>query len=203
MPTPRKKPPPRRLSRKPVKPTPPPPAPRNTRAVTNGASANGRNLPGYEETRQEVQAAVDQADWLQATDTIVLDLFCSELNAYRFTARALARMTDVAAMKKMRAAGLQVRRGKLLLELASSMGFTAEARFKLGLTAAKTARAKQGAVPVRTEERGREVADLLARAGALPPPTVIDAEVVTEQPPEPEMPAPPLEVIVFPHGGSA
>lgn len=185
--------PPRRVAARrkaPVNKTPPLPAKRNVRAVTNGSRASGRNLPGFEATRKEVQAAIDAADWLQPTDSIILELFCSELNAHRYTAKVLAQMTPVASMKKLNAQRLQIRRGKLLLDLASQLGFTAASRYRLGLTAAKIHRATQGATPVRSEQRAQEVANILARSGALPPPTV-DAEVVPEDAEAPHDVAPP------------
>jgi hypothetical protein len=177
----RKKPPPRRIARASGL-TPAPPAPKgNTRAVTNGSRASGRNLPGFEATRKEVQAAIDAADWLQPTDTIMLDLFCSELNAHRYTARVLAQMTPVASMKKLNAQRLQIRRGKLLLEIAGQLGFTAASRYRLGLTAVKIQRAKEGAKPVKSSERALAVAKLLQQSGALPP---VEAEVVADEAPD-------------------
>jgi hypothetical protein len=207
MPTPRRKPPPRRLSRKPLKvkpkPTPPLPEKGNTRALKTGASADPRNLPGYSQTVLEVQQAIDAAMWIKSTDLLLLDVFTRELHAYRHASDALGRLGDVATLKKESANKIQIRRARVLGELAGRMGFTAESRFRLGLTEAKTERAKQGSAPVRTEERAREVAALLQRAGALPPPSIPDAEVVEETTPETEETTPAPEVITFPRGNGA
>jgi hypothetical protein len=146
-----------------------PPAPlANTRAVTHGAAADGANLPGFEQTRAEVQAAIDAASWLQPTDLLVLDVFCRELHAFRFTSDALARMSSTAYLKKTNAWKLQTRRARVLGELADRLGLTATSRVKLGLTAARAERTAQQVRPVRSEERALEVGAILAQAGALP-----------------------------------
>lgn len=135
-------------------------------------------MPGFAEAQREVQQAIDAADWIEPTDLVVLDIFVRELNTYRRAAEALDRLGDTALLKKINAQKVQVRRARVLGELAGRMGFTAESRFKLGLTAAKTQRAQQGMQPVRSEERAHEIAAILARSGAIPPPAPPDAEVV-------------------------
>jgi hypothetical protein len=181
------KPKPRRISRKkPTRATPtdPPPVPAkgNGHALKTGAQADGKNLAGFEETRAEVQRAIDSAAWIQGTDLILLDVFTRELHAYKYTSDALARMGDTALLKKLSATKLQIRRARVLGELAGRMGFTAESRYRLGLTQARTERERVRVVPVRSEERAQKVAELLARSGALPP--VLDAEVVHDDPEE-------------------
>jgi hypothetical protein len=145
-----------------------PPAPRrNTRAVRTGAQANGENLPDYEKTRAEVEAVRAEAPWILRTDEPLLEVFAAELNAYRYTNVALARLGDTSRFKKVSAVKLQLRRARLLGELADRLGLSPQSRFKLGLMVAKAGGVKVR--PVRSEERARAVATLLQRSGALPP----------------------------------
>jgi hypothetical protein len=159
-----------------LRPAPPPPR-GNQRAVKTGAQADGRNLSGYELTKHDVEEAIAAADWLRPSDGLLLDIFCRELHAYRHASDALARMTDAAYAKKLNAAKLCTRKARVLGELADRLGLSPQARFRLGLTVAKTEAAGR-VMPVRTDERARAVAELLARSGALPP--VPDAEVAED-----------------------
>jgi hypothetical protein len=124
--------------RKPPNKTPPLPEKRNSRAVRHGAAADGANLPLFDQTRAEVQAALDEAEWLKATDALLLDVFVRELHAYRYTSDALARLGDTALFKKLNAVKLQIRRARVLGELADRLGLSPQSRFKLGLVVAKT-----------------------------------------------------------------
>ena len=154
----------------------------NRRALRTGAQADGRNLPGFEETRKEVPGGHRRRDLASTSDLLVLDLFTRELHTYRHANDALARLGDTALLKKVNAQKLQVRRAKVLGELAGRMGFTAESRYRLGLTVTRTERERVRVVPVRSEERAQKVAELLARSGAIP--RVVDAEVVHADPKE-------------------
>ena len=154
----------------------------NTRAVRTGAGANGVNLPGFEQTKAEVQAALEHATWIQPCDLLLLDVFTRELHAYRHAADVLARLGDRAIQKKVNATKLQIRRARVLGELADRLGFSPLARSRLGLTVAKTEAIR--VQPVRTVDRARAVAELLRRSGALRP--VVDADVVASGGDEPE-----------------
>jgi hypothetical protein len=155
--------------------------------MKTGAQADARNLPGFAETRAEVQAAIDAAGWLQETDKLMLEILIRELHIYRHADDAHAKMGDVALSKRLNVSKLQLRRVRVLTQLAAQMGFTATSRYKVGLTQARTARELQGAVPVRSEERALHVAQLLQASGALPPlpPPAVDAEVVDDDEPTP------------------
>jgi hypothetical protein len=178
------------------RPSPPtrrnaPPAPRgNTRTVRTGAQADGNNLGEYPQIKAEVEEAISGAEWLQPSDGPLLDVFVRELTSYRHASEILARMTDVAFSKKLNAAKLVTRKARVLGELADRLGLSPQARFRLGLTAAKVEATR--VQPVRTEERAKAVAELLWRSGALPPPfaQVIEDELegtkgeAAELPPE-------------------
>jgi hypothetical protein len=155
-------------------------------------------LPDFEKTKAEVQAAIDAATWLEKTDLVMLDVFARELTVYRHAADALARLGDVAFNRKLSASKLQLRRVRVLTQLAAQMGFTAQSRYRLGLTQARTERERQGAQPVRTEERALAVARLLNESHALPPVPPVDAEVVEDDDAEPETPPPDLKVATPP-----
>jgi hypothetical protein len=157
-----------------------PPAPkRNLRALKTGAQANGENLPDYEKTRAEVEAVRAEAPWILRTDEPLLEVFAAELNAYRYTNVALARLGDTSRFKKVSAVKLQLRRARLLGELADRLGLSPQSRFKLGLMVAKAEAVK--VQPVRSEERARAVATLLQRSGALPPIEDEDVEPESDQ----------------------
>lgn len=147
----------------------------NGRALKTGAQAAGANLPGYAVVRAEVETVRAEAPWILPTDEPLLTIFISELTAFRHTADAFARMGDTARGKKLSAAKLQIRRARVLGELADRLGLSPRSRFKLGLVVAKTEAVRVR--PVRSQERALAVARLLAESGALPP---IEAEVVPD-----------------------
>ncbi len=189
----RPKPPARCISRKPPNKTPPLPAKRNGRALKTGAQASGENLPGYASVRAEIEAVRSEAPWILPTDEPLLTIFLSELTAFRHTADAFTRMGDTARGKKLNAVKLQIRRARVLGELADRLGLSPQSRFKLGLVVAKTEAVK--VQPVRSVERARAVAELLQRSSALPPveeseSDVQYAEVVVVPDPE-DTPRPP------------
>jgi AraC-like DNA-binding protein len=123
-------------------------------------------LSGYAAVRAEMDAVRAEAPWILRTDEPLLDVFISQLTTFRYTADAFARMTETARSRSVNAAKLQLRRAKLLGELADRLGLSPQSRFKLGLVVAKTEVVR--VQPVRSEDRARRVAELLARSGALP-----------------------------------
>lgn len=155
------KPPARRATarRKPLKGSPPPPEKGNGRALKVGAQARGKNLPGYAESRGEIEAVRAEAPWILRSDEPVLEVFVSELTAFRYTADALARLSDTARGKKLNAIKLQIRRARVLGELADRLGLSPQSRFKLGLVVAKAEAVRLQ--PVRSEARAMAVAKLL------------------------------------------
>ncbi len=89
-------------------------------------------------------------------------------------------MPETARFKKLNAVKLQIRRARVLGELADRLALTPMAGAKLGLNVARTEAVR--VQPVRTVERAKAVAELLRSSGALPP---VDAEVIGQVPESP------------------
>jgi hypothetical protein len=186
--------------RKPPSPTPPLPQPGNGRALKSGVQANGKNLVSYQETKRDVEAALSEASWLLPSDAPLVELLIRELAVYKFASDALLGGTGVATSRKLNAHKMLTRKARVIGELCDKLAMSPVARYKLGLTAARTERERVRVVPVKSEERAQQVANILARSGALPPP-IVDAEVVSEDPEAPEVTPPDLKVI--PEDGAA
>jgi hypothetical protein len=173
--------PPRRTSAAP-KPKPKlPPTPKgNTRALRNGSrTKHPENLPDFDKAVEEMQEALINCTHIRREHMPLVELFTMELHAYKYTAAILAASTPTALLKKHAAVKHQIRRAKVLGELADKLALTPTAGAKMGLNVAKTEAVR--VEPVRTVERSKLVAELLQRSHALPPAeadVVVEAEVV-------------------------
>jgi hypothetical protein len=199
----RPKPKPRRVSRKkPVNTTPPAPPKGNGRAIRTGVGADGRNLVSYQETKAAVEAALSDAPWLQPSDAPLVEVLLRELAVYKYASDALLGLTDVATGRKLNAHKMLTRKARVIGELCDRLAMSPTARYKLGLTAARTEREKVRVVPVKSEERAKAVALLLQQSGALPPP-VVEAEVVADDAEEASEDPTPPDLKVAPEDGAA
>lgn len=156
---------PRRVAKR--RPSVPAPPAGNQRAQKIGAQSQGRNLETWERTRADVEAALEASPWLAPSDHLLLEVFASELSTYRHAAAALQRLSPTALNRKLSAQRLQIRRSRVLGELADRLGLSPQSRYDLGLVVAQTEAVT--VKPVRTVERAQAVGRLLRESGALPP----------------------------------